>query len=142
MARLEDRPGLAAQAITIARLGGPSMGFFFVQNAASLACLSIVGRLGDTALAGIGAAGAFYSVILALLYGVDTGVQAMTSRAVGAGDDERRGEILTAALVGSVSLGALLAGLTWAFGPGIVAMLVSDPAAALPVFTPDAISLS
>ena len=131
MASATLRPGLIGQVWTIGRLGGPLMGFFFVQNAASLACLGIVGRLGDTGLAGIGAAGAFYGVVLALLYGVDTGVQAMTSRAVGAGDDARRGEILTAAIVGSAGLGALLAGFTWVFGPRIVALMVSDPAAAL-----------
>ncbi len=136
MARLDDRPGLVEQAIAIGRLGGPTLGFFLVQNLSSLACLSIVGRLGDSVLAGLGAAGALYGVVLALLYGVDTGVQAMTSRAVGAGavgaeDAARPGEILTAAIVGSAAFGAVLAGLTWAFGPQIVALMVSDPAAAL-----------
>ncbi len=131
MARLYDRPGLMEQGATIGRLAAPLIGFFFVQNVSSLVCLSIVGRLGDASLAGIGAAGAFYGVVLALLYGVDTGVQAMTSRAVGAGDEARRGEILTAALVGSTAFGALLAGLVWWFGPQIVRLMVSDPAAAL-----------
>ena len=131
MSAHDHHPGLISQASTISRLGAPMIGFFLVQNATSLVCLSIVGRLGDGGLAGIGAAGAFYGVIMALLYGIDTGVQAISSRATGAGEGDRLGEILTAAIAGAAVLGALLAGLVWAFGPGIVALMLSDSQAAV-----------
>ena len=130
MAPYDQRPNLTSQGWTIGRLGAPMIGFFLVQNATSLACLAIVGRLGDRGLAGIGAAGALYGVVMALLYGIDTGVQAISSRAIGAGEGERLGEILTAAIAGSAVFGALLAGLVLAFGPRIVALMLSDTQAA------------
>ena len=127
----DQRPSVISQAGTISRLGAPMIGFFLVQNATSLICLSIVGRLGDEGLAGVGAAGALYGAVMALLYGVDTGVQAISSRATGAGEGDRLGEILTAAIVGSAGLGALLAALVWTFGPGIVELMLPDSRAAV-----------
>jgi MATE family multidrug resistance protein len=129
MATTRDAPGLAGQAWDISRLGAPLIGFFFIQNAASLASLAIVGRLGDAALAGVGGANAVFAVVLALLFGFDTGVQAISSRATGAGAGDRLGAVLTDGVAGSAMLGAVLAAATWWFGPRIMALILSDPTA-------------
>ena len=76
------------------RLGTPLIAFFLVQNAVNLASLAMLGRLGNAALAGVGAASAVYGVVLALLFGFDTGVQAIVSRITGAGRENRLGEVL------------------------------------------------
>ncbi|MGH6971373.1 MAG: MATE family efflux transporter, partial [Caulobacteraceae bacterium] len=68
--------------------------FFLVQNFASLACLAIVGRLGDAALAGLGIGGVLCGAATALLYGFDTAVQALVSRATGAGREAGAAEEL------------------------------------------------
>ncbi len=68
----------------------------------------MVGRLGNVALAGIGIAGAVYGMVLALLFGFDTGVQASAARATGAGAPDAAGAALTSALAVSTPFGACL----------------------------------
>lgn len=124
-------PRLAEQARTIARLGAPLIAFNLVFNAVDLAVLAMLGRLGNTALAGVGAAGAVYGVVLALLFGVDAGVQAIASRTTGAGRQNRLGEVLADAMAVAVPLAALLAALLWFVGPAAVTAIAPGPAAAL-----------
>lgn len=113
----------------VLRLGAPMIAFFLIQNLASLACLAFLGRLGTATLAGYGAGGAIMGVVLALLYGFDTAVQTLVSRATGAGDKGRVGQALADALATSVPLGVGLALALWRFGPGLVAGMLSDHAA-------------
>src|SRR5580658_516824 len=115
--------------VPIFRLGAPMIAFFLVQNLASLASLAFVGRLGTATLAGLGAGGAILGVVLALLYGFDTAVQTLVSRATGAGETGRVGQVLAQALVLSVPLGVGLALALWGLGPGLVASMLSDPVA-------------
>ena len=121
---------LAGEGAPILRLGAPLIAFFLAQNLASLMCLAFLGRLGTATLAGVGAASAIYGVVLALLFGFDTGVQALVSRATGAGDKARLGAILADALAVSVPLGAGLSLALWSVGPKLLAGMLSDPAAA------------
>ena len=119
-----------ASFLPIVGLGTPLIAFFLVQNVVNLVSLAILGRLGDTALAGVGAAGAIFGVVLALLYGVDTGVQAIGSRITGAGRENRLSEVLADAWCVSIPLGVLLCAVQCAFGPHLVALMLSDRAAA------------
>ena len=120
---------LAREAAPILRLGAPLIAFFLAQNLANLFCLAFLGRLGTATLAGVGAASAIYGVVLALLFGFDTGVQALVSRATGAGDKARLGGILAEALAASVPLGVGLSLALWSIGPKLLAGMLSDPAA-------------
>jgi putative MATE family efflux protein len=113
----------------ILRLGAPLIAFFLVQQLANLIGVAFYGHLGDAALAGVGAAGAILGVVMALLFGFDTGAQALISRAVGAGSPSRPGEVLADTLAGAIPLGALLAVGLWAFGPTVLAILIHDKAA-------------
>src|SRR4051794_29397897 len=114
----------------IGALAAPLVGFFLIQNLVGLAALAMIGRFGDAALAGAGLGNALYSLLLALLFGLDTGAQATVSRAVGGGTPGLPGRMLANALAIGAPLGGLLA-LTAAFaGPSVVAALLSDPVAA------------
>ncbi|MGH6957584.1 MAG: MATE family efflux transporter, partial [Caulobacteraceae bacterium] len=104
----------------ILALAAPLAAFFLVQNFASLACLAIVGRLGDAALAGLGIGGVLCGAATALLYGFDTAVQALVSRATGAGREAGAAEAATNALALSIPMAAALALALWAFGPALV----------------------
>ncbi|MEJ0064503.1 MAG: MATE family efflux transporter [Caulobacteraceae bacterium] len=121
---------LARGVAPIFRLGAPMIAFFLLQNLASLACLAFLGRLGTATLAGFGAAGAILGVVLALLYGFDTAVQALVSRATGAGDRSRIGQVLGEAWAVSAPLGVGLCLALWGLGPRLVAGMLSDPSAA------------
>jgi len=114
----------------VARLAAPLILFFLAQSLADLTCLTFVGRLGTAALAGFGVANVVFSSVLALLFGFDTGVQALTSRAAGAGDDERAGCTLIDALGLSAPLGAGLAFVLWSMAPVVVPTMLHDRAAA------------
>src|SRR6185369_1221634 len=88
----------------------------------------MVGRLGDASLAGMGLASTFFMLLLALLYGLDTGVQALTSRATGAGDAGRVGQILVNALAIGVPLGGLLTLAALIAGPPMLRAVTADAA--------------
>ena len=70
--------------------------------------LALIGHLGNASLAGIGLAGAVYGTLLALLFGFDTGIQAVVARAIGAEARGFAGAALNDALCGTAPL--LLAG--------------------------------
>jgi len=111
-------------------LGAPLVGFFMIYTAVNIATVGMLGRLGDTAIAGVGAGSAVYGAICALLWGVDTGVQAIVARATGAGRADRIAGILAAAHAGAIPLAVVVGATTWAIGPGLVALILPDHAAA------------
>lgn len=114
----------------IAVLSAPLVAFFLIQNAVSLAALAMVGRLGSAALAGVGLGNVLFTLLLALLYGLDTGTQAIVSRATGAGAPREAGAALTNALALGAPLGLALAAAAWTAGPPLVSlMLGAGPAA-------------
>jgi putative MATE family efflux protein len=113
----------------ILRLGGPLIAYYFIQNTVGLGCLAIIGRLGDAALAGVGVANALYAAVLALLFGFDTGVQAMVSRAVGAGDPELAVAATRDGVAGSTIVGAVLAIVVWLWAPDLLARILPTAAA-------------
>ena len=110
----------------VAALAAPLIAFYLIGNAVNLAFLAMVGRLGTAALAGSGIAGVVFMLLLALLYGFDTGVQAVASRATGAGEREFAGGALSDAHALSIPFGALLALIAFCYGPQITQVLASD----------------
>jgi putative MATE family efflux protein len=117
------------RARTVLALSAPLIAFFLIQNVVNLAVLALLGRLGTAALAGAGISGAIYGMVLALLFGFDTGVQVSTARASGAGSPNGAAQALVNAMSLSVPLGAMLALLVYTFGPTLVAGLTQDTAA-------------
>jgi len=114
----------------ILTLGAPLIGFYLIQTAVSVATVAMLGRLGNAAIAGVGAGGAIYTAICALLWGVDTGVQAIVARTVGAGRADRVASVLSAAYAGAIPPALAAGAATWTFGPRLVALILPDHAAA------------
>lgn len=96
----------------------------------NLLVLGMLGHLGATALAGVGAASAVYSAALAMLFGLDAAAQARVSRSVGAGRGERLGAIVGEVVAVGTLLGMVLAVAVWAGGPPLLRLLLRDPASA------------
>jgi putative MATE family efflux protein len=113
----------------ILRLSTPLIALFLVQTLANLAALAFLGHLGNAVLAGVGAANVLYGVVLALLNGFDTGVQALIARATGAGSKTRPGEALADAWAAAIPLGLLLAVGFWLFVPAALAAMLPDKTA-------------
>jgi putative MATE family efflux protein len=113
----------------IVRLAGPLSAFFLIQSGVNLAVLSLIGRVGTAALAGVGAAAALHTILLALLFGLDAAVQASVARAVGAGKPAALGAILGGALLLGAPLGLLLAVTLWLGAPAALHAMIADPAA-------------
>jgi putative MATE family efflux protein len=127
---ISTTPAPAAKVAPILRLGAPLISFFLLQSAISLIILAFLGRLGTATVAGIGVSGALYGVVLALLYGFDTGVQALVSRATGAGRRDLIGQIIAEAQIVSVPLGIALTAVVWTLAPTLMAGVIHDRAAA------------
>lgn len=126
-ASTEARPDRPLRAIL--RLAAPMTAFFLIQSLVNLVSLAVLGRLGDAALAGVGAASALFGVVMALLFGIDAAAQAIASRLTGAGQGERLGEVLADALAVSLPLGAALAAAMWFGGPVTLHALLKATAA-------------
>jgi Na+-driven multidrug efflux pump len=114
----------------ILALGAPLVGFLLVQSVVNIATVGMLGRLGTAAVAGVGAANAVFVSICALLWGVDTGVQAVVARATGAGRQARIADVLAAAHAGALPLAGVVAAGAWALGPRLMALMLPDRAAA------------
>jgi multidrug resistance protein, MATE family len=111
------------------------------QNVMSLITMAMVGRLGDAALAGIGIANALYGILLAGLFGLDTGVQAVVARRRGAGDLVSAGTVLNDAILISTAGGLLLGAAAYIVGPPLLAA-VADSAAVVEKANPYLLLLS
>lgn len=110
------------------RLSLPISSSLLAQVFVVLINAAMVGKLGVNALAGVGVAGEVYAVFAAILFGIDTGVQAMVARRMGEGKLHLAGEILTDAAALSVLAGLLLAGIAFVGGGEILRMIVHNPA--------------
>lgn len=117
-----------SRAGTIFRLSWPLVLVFLCQNAMIVATLAMAGRLGDAALAGVGIGNALFAVFLALLFGLDTGVQAIAARRSGAGDIAGARAALADGLSLGIVAGLLLGTTTWFVAPVALAYAVDDPA--------------
>lgn len=99
-----------------------------LHNLMTLIGITLVGHLGDAAVAGIGIAGALVSMLVALLFGIDTGVQALVARRFGAGEIQEAGAVLVDGLAIGAGAGVILAVAGYGAGP-VLLPLVNDHAA-------------
>jgi MATE family multidrug resistance protein len=114
----------------ILRLSLPIALMLLAQNLMSLITIAMVSHLGDAAVAGVGIASALLLMLMALLFGIDTGVQALVARRVGAGQMSLAGGVLNDAQAIAVVAGFLLTLLGYVAGPGMFVLVTADPAVA------------
>src|ERR1700744_595791 len=82
-----------------------------LQSVVNLAVTAALGGVGNLALAGVGAASTLSGMVLALLFGFDTAVQATIARRAGAGRHDQffqalvDGRTFSAPLWGALSIG-------------------------------------
>ena len=112
---------------TIASLSLPIALILLAQTLMSLISIAMVSHLGDTAVAGIGIASALFSMLMAVLFGIDTGVQALVAQRIGAGHVRLAGIVLNDALAIAVAAGLLLTLLGYVAGPRPSAWLPPTP---------------
>jgi MATE family multidrug resistance protein len=113
----------------LAALSLPATVTLVAQNLLGVLTTAIVGRLGDAALAGVGIGTLIFSILLALLFGLDTGVQAIVARRTGSGDRAGAGAALAQGLRLCGLAGALLTGAAYVVAPALLALAIHDPAA-------------
>jgi len=68
-----------------------------------------VGRLGADAVAGVGVAGMIVGVVNSMIMGIFTGLSALISRAIGAGDKESANKVARQGIVVGIALSILMA---------------------------------
>jgi MATE family multidrug resistance protein len=111
---------------TIAGLSLPIALILLAQTLMSLVSIAMVSHLGDAALAGIGIASALFSMLMAVLFGIDTGVQALVAQRIGAGHVRSAGTVLNDALAIAVAAGLLLTSLGYIAGPTAFRLVTAD----------------
>src|SRR5262245_58654928 len=87
-----------ARASTLFSLSLPIVLILLAQTLMSLIGIAVVSHLGDAAVAGIGIGSALFSMLMAVLFGIDTGVQALVAQRIGAGRSREAGNVLTDSL--------------------------------------------
>jgi MATE family, multidrug efflux pump len=111
----------------IVSLSLPIVLILLAQTLMSLINIAMVSHLGDAAVAGIGIGGALFSVLMAVLFGIDTGVQALAAHRTGAGFVLEAGQALTDALPIAAIAGLLLAFTGYLAGPTLLGLTTGDP---------------
>ena len=113
---------------TILGLALPIASVLLAQTLMSLIAIAMVSHLGDAAVAGIGIASALFSTLMAVLFGIDTGVQAIVAQRTGAGDIRLAGNALNDALAIAPVAGLLLAALGYLAGPSLFRLVTANAA--------------
>jgi Na+-driven multidrug efflux pump len=113
---------------TILGLSLPIASVLLAQTLMSLIAIAMVSHLGDAAVAGIGIASALFSILMAVLFGIDTGVQALVAHRIGAGQVEFAGNALNDALAFAPVAGLLLTVLGYLAGPSLFRLVTADAA--------------
>jgi putative MATE family efflux protein len=115
---------------TIFSLSLPIVLILLAQTLMSLISIAMVSHLGDAAVAGIGIGSALFSVLMAVLFGIDTGVQALVAHRTGAGLVREAGYALTDALPIAAAAGLVLAVTGYLAGPTLLGLITGDPGVA------------
>jgi multidrug resistance protein, MATE family len=115
------------RARTIFSLSLPVALVLLGQVLMSLIAIAMVSHLGAAAVAGIGVASALLSMLMAVLFGIDAGVQALVARRIGAGETRAAGGTLNDALAIAVVAGPMLTLLGYVTGPALLELIASDP---------------
>lgn len=118
---------LVARLRTISRLALPIMAGMVSFNLMMLVDTGMVGRLGATALAGVGQGAFLAAFVAACLMGIPSGVQAITARRSGEGNAERIAEGLNSGLVLALLIGLPVTLVGWLAAPRLLAVLGGEP---------------
>jgi putative MATE family efflux protein len=86
-----------------------------------------VGRLGSSSIAGVGISGMIVMLINALMMGLFIGLQAMVARYIGAGEDSKAIHVSQQALIISIAISVILAGIGILFAEPILILLGVSP---------------
>ncbi|SBR48793.1 MULTISPECIES: MATE family efflux transporter [unclassified Halomonas] len=100
----------------VVRLAWPIMLGMLSQSMLNLVDAALVGRLGETALAGVGLGGYAMFMMTALVFGLSSSVQSQTAHRLGAGHSGLSQPLYAGLLVGLV-IGTVLALLAWWLAP-------------------------
>ena len=98
-----------------------------IQNLTMLGNAAMMGRLGVAALAGVGLGATIYTILAALLFGLDTGVQALVARQRGEGLAHLNDQVLTDAVTLSAGLGLVLTVAAMTLAPQLLTLIAPDP---------------
>jgi putative MATE family efflux protein len=98
------------------------------QTLMSLISIAMVSHLGSAAVAGIGIASALLWMLMAILFGIDAGAQALVARRIGAGETCLAGRTVNDALAIAIVAGPFLALLGYLAGPGLLRLIADDAA--------------
>lgn len=112
---------------TIVGLSLPIALILLLHNLMTLIGIALVGHLDDAAVAGIGIAGTLISMLVALLFGIDTGVQALVARRTGGGEIQKAGAVLVDGLAIGTGAGVILAAAGYGVGPVLVPFVNAHP---------------
>lgn len=137
-------PGWAAQVLLRPRMGSrktkgernrailgiglPIVGAMVSQNVLNLVDTGMVGRLGDTALAAVGAGSFANFLAIAFITGLSTGVQAMVARRVGEGRTSDLAVPLNGALIMALATALPASVVLYWSAPALFPFLNDDPA--------------
>lgn len=105
----------------------PIIGGMTSQNILNLVDTAMVGTLGNEALAAVGLGGFVTFMSMALILGISTGVQAMSSRRKGAGEHDDVAKPLNAGLLMVLGVAPLLSVVLVLLAPYAYPLLNSDP---------------
>jgi putative MATE family efflux protein len=86
-----------------------------------------VGKLGAAAVAGVGVSGIVVQLAQSVMMGFTTGMRALISRAIGAGDKQEANYIAQQAVIVTAVFSVLIAVIGHFFGEGIISLVTSDP---------------
>jgi len=86
-----------------------------------------VGRLGSASIAGVGVSGMVVMLANALMMGLFTGLRAMVSRYIGAGDDSQANHVAQQAIIVSIVISVIMAGIGILFAEPIMIRLGVSP---------------
>lgn len=111
----------------IMTLALPIIGGMTSQNVLNLVDTAMVGRLGNAALAAVGLGGFVTFMAMALILGISTGVQAMSSRRKGAGEHDSVAKPLNAGLIIVLAVAPPLSVLLVLLAPLVYPYLNNDP---------------
>jgi putative MATE family efflux protein len=82
-----------------------------------------VGKLGSSSIAGVGVSGMVVMLANALMMGLFTGLRAMVSRLIGAGDTYKANHVAQQALIISITISIIMAGIGILFAEPILVLL-------------------
>lgn len=111
--------------LRILSIGVPIIGGMLSQSLINLVDAAMVGRLGETALAGVGVGGYATFITVSMVMGLSAGVQALVARRHGAGDSDLRAP-LYAGLLLALLVGIPLSLLFILIAPYLIPLFNSD----------------